>query len=420
MGTSPTTVPKVDIDRLRARLADLNRFGADPDTPGVNRVSFSEADMAARRMLISEMEMLGLAARMDPAGNVIGRWETGSGAAVLVGSHLDSVPRGGTLDGVLGVVAALECVETLIESGSEPSSPIEVIATSEEEGRFGGMLGSQAMVGAVDPAWFSNAVDDAGMPLTDAMRGAGLDPDAVASAARAPSDIAAFIELHIEQGPVLDRSGRSVGIVEGISGCFNWAVTLLGESNHAGTTPMELRRDSFRGLVDFAAQIPAIIDEIGSPQARLTVGKVDLAPNYPHTVPGRTDFVLIGRDLDLSAMEALARACRERIAIAAAGHGLTVEIHEASWLPPTLCDKAVIDVFKRQAAAMNIDAPLMPSGAGHDTQTFAGFTRAGMIFVPSSGGVSHAPEEHTDWDDVEIGCNLLLRTLLAIADEAAG
>lgn len=410
-----TATPTIDRDRLEERLAAVNRHGTLPGLAGINRMSFSEADMAARRMLMDEMSALGLTAKMDAVGNVIGRWEVGSGPAVLVGSHLDSVPHGGELDGVLGVVAALECVQTLMESGYVPDTPIEVIATSEEEGRFGGMLGAQAMTGSVDPGWFRSAMDDTGILLTDALKEAGFDPDAVSAAARDPADVAAFLELHIEQGPVLDRSGKSVGIVEGISGVFNWAVSLRGESNHAGTTPMHLRRDSFRGLADFTVQIPSIIESVGTPASRLTVGKVDLDPNFPHTVPGGTDFILIGRDMDLSVMEALANTCRDRLSAAAAAHNLEIDIHEASWLPPTPCNPDIIDAFKRQADEMHLDAMLMPSGAGHDTQTFAPFTKAGMIFVPSTGGISHAPEEHTNWDDVEIGCNLLLRTIVDIA-----
>ena len=407
--------PAINLERLEARLAQVNRFGADESGPGINRLSFSAADMQAREWLAAEIGKLGLAARIDAVGNVIGRWNTGSGAAVMVGSHVDSVPRGGRLDGVLGVIAALECVESAMESGITPMAPIEIVATSEEEGRFGGMLGAQAMAGQVDPDWFDSARDDSGRLMQDAMRAAGLDPAAYASARRDPDEIRAFLELHIEQGPVLDRAGKSVGIVEGISGVFNWSVTLIGEANHAGTTPMELRRDAFRGLADFTAAIPAIIDDVGTPATRLTVGKVDLHPNFPHTVPGRAEFVIIGRDMELAVMSALAEACRDRLDAAARDHGLELSVSEASWLEPTPCHADVIAAFQRQAAVMGVDAPVMPSGAGHDTQVMASLTRAGMIFVPSRQGVSHAPEEYTDRADIETGCNLLLRTLLDLA-----
>ncbi len=415
----PQPQPAIDPQRLAARLAAVNRFGALPGEPGVHRLSFSAADMAARRWLIDEMRKLGLAARMDAVGNVIGRWEPTPAAAarpaVLLGSHLDSVPRGGPLDGALGVIAALECVQALRDAGIRPAAPIEVVATSEEEGRFGGMLGAQAMAGLVDADWFDSAVDDSGQPLREALRGAGLDPGDYPSARRDPAQVAAFLELHIEQGPVLDRAGAPVGIVEGISGVFNWAVALRGEANHAGTTPMDLRRDAFRGLADFAAAIPQLIAATGTPASRLTVGQVELQPNFAHTVPGGCDFTLIGRDTDEAVMRALADACRARLRAAADDHGLQLSLHEASWLAPTPCSAQIVAAFTRQARKLGLRAVHMPSGAGHDTQMMARLTRAGMIFVPSAGGISHAPEEFTAPEHIEAGCTLLLHTLLELA-----
>jgi len=410
-----STSPAICLDRLKRRLEDVNRFGADGSGEGIHRLSFSDADMRARRWLIAEMERLGLAARMDAVGNVVGRWNSGDGPAVMLGSHLDSVPRGGRLDGALGVMAALECVETAMEQGIAPGAPIEVVATSEEEGRFGGMLGAQAIAGTVDPDWFAAAADDTGLSLVEAMRAAGLDPQAYPQARRDPSEIKAFLELHIEQGPVLERMGKRVGIVEGISGVFNWGVTLTGESNHAGTTPMDLRRDSFRGLADFAASIPAIIAEVGTRDTRLTIGKVELHPNYPHTVPGRCEFVVIGRDMDESVMSALAGTCRRELESVARAHGLELGVKQASWLPPTPCHPEIMAAFASQAEKLGLDAPILPSGAGHDTQMMATLTRAGLIFVPSKRGVSHAPEERTEWSDIEVGCNLLLHTMLDVA-----
>lgn len=408
--------PRINLERLQRRLESVNQFGAGVAGEGINRLSFSEADMQARNWLIAEMEALGLTARMDTVGNVVGRWGAADGAAVMLGSHLDSVPRGGRLDGSLGVMAALECVETVMEHGIPTAAPIEIVATSEEEGRFGGMLGAQAMAGGVDPDWFERAVDDTGMSLLDAMRSAGLEPHRYPEARRDPTELKAFLELHIEQGPVLDRMGRSVGIVEGISGVFNWSVTLVGEANHAGTTPMDLRRDSFRGLADFAASIPAIIDEAGTTATRLTIGKVNLHPNYPHTVPGCAEFAVIGRDMDEAVMSALAGVCRRRLESAARAHGLELSVEEASWLPPTPCHPEIMAAFRRQAGKLGLEALSLPSGAGHDTQMMAGLTRAGMIFVPSRRGVSHAPDEHTEWQDIEAGCNLLLHTMIDIAD----
>lgn len=412
--------PAVNIERLKRRLTALARIGADPSGRGVHRPSFSAADMEARRWLGREMAAIGLRTSMDAVGNVVGRWEVGEGPAVLLGSHLDSVPHGGAFDGALGVIAALECVESLRDCGLAPAAPIEVIGTSEEEGRFGGMLGAEAMAGSVSDAWFHAAEDDQGVKLVDAMRAAGLDPDAYDTARRDPSGIKAFLELHIEQGPVLDRAGRPVGIVEGISGVFNWVVVMTGSANHAGTTPMELRRDAFRGLADFAADVSDILARHGTTVSRLTVGKVELQPNFPHTVPGRAEFSIVGRDMDEDVMAALAAACRDSLAAAAERHGLGLEVQETSWLAPTRCHPDIVAAFARQAAALGLEVPVMPSGAGHDTQLMAQLTRSGMIFVASRGGISHAPEEHSEWSDIELGSNLLLHTVIDVAGLASG
>ncbi len=415
MASRPTDLPRIRLERVEERLAAVNRFGAEKGREGQFRLSFSPADMAARRWLMDEMTALGLAARMDAAGNVIGRWDCADGPAVMAGSHLDTVPAGGPLDGALGVVAALECIETLMESGIRPGAPLEVIATSEEEGRFGGMLGAQAVAGQVDRAWFDAARDDTGLRLDEAMRAAGLDPAVIETARRDPEDIKAFLELHIEQGPVLEKLGQPVAVVSGVSGVFNWTVELKGAANHAGTTPMNLRSDAFQGLARFAAGVDAIIEEHGTIDSRMTVGKVELEPNFPHTVPGLARFSLIGRDMDEGVMHKLADASRNSLETMAKEGNLALEIREESWLAPTACHSDIIATFQRAARAMGLDAPVIPSGAGHDTQVMAELTRAGMIFVPSIGGLSHAPAEHTDREDIEIGCNVLLRAMMEIA-----
>lgn len=407
--------PAIRLERLKARLAGVNQFGVVPGRKGLFRRALSPADMAARHWLVGEMEGLGLQTRLDPMGNVVGRWEVGSGPAVMVGSHLDTVPDGGRFDGILGAMAALECVETLMEDGPVPAAPIEVVATCDEEGRFGGMLGSQGMAGMIDRERIEAATDDEGETLVDAMRAAGLDPAAYAAARRDPSEIKAYLELHVEQGPMLDRAKKRVGIVEGISGLFDWTVTFTGETNHNGTTPMELRRDAFRGLADFTVAIPAILEEAGTPTSRLTVGRVEVHPNSIHTVPGHVEFFIAGRDLDEDVMHAMANACRVRLAMAAEAHGLEMALDEVSWLSPAPCHPDIVAAFRRQAERLGLDAPIMPSGAAHDAQVMAHLTRIGMVFVPSVGGVSHAPEEHTEWADIEVGCNLLLNTVLDVA-----
>ncbi len=404
---------RIDPERLQGDLANLGRIGGDGRR--INRPGFSTADMQARHWLLERFTERGLEAGIDTAGNVVGRWRTGDGPAVMIGSHLDSVPDGGLFDGALGVIAGLECVRTLQDRGIALSCPVEVIATSEEEGRFGGMLGAQALSGRIDPDWFHGARDADGVRLTEALRQQGFDPDRVFEARRDPGSLKAFLELHIEQGPVLEASGIPIGIVEGISGVFNWSVTLTGKANHSGTTPMELRHDAFSGLVTFAHSIPTLIHEAGSEYSRLTIGKVDLKPNFPHTIPGEVTFSLVGRDPEGTVMQTLAVACRASIAAAAGRHGLDWQCREHSWLEPAPCHPDIIAAIKAEAAALGLDALLMPSGAGHDTQFMAGLTRAGLMFVPSAGGISHSPEEWTDWKDIEQGCNLLLHTLIRLA-----
>lgn len=400
---------RIDLDRLRADIEAVNALGLVEGVPGINRVSFSDEDMAGRRWLIGRLEAAGLEARMDGIGNVFGRWQAGEGAAVLAGSHLDTVPMGGTFDGTLGVCAALEAVRSMRDAGLEPRRPVEIVCTADEEGRFGGMLGSQAICGEVGPGWIEAAVDDKGFPLAEAMRAQRLDP--AADVARDPGDIAVFLELHVEQGPVLERTGDEVGIVDAVSGVFNWTVTLTGEANHSGTTPMTMRRDAFRGLAEFGAALSAIVDGVGGDQTRLTVGKVALSPNFPHSIAGEAVFSVIGRDTEEAVMRALAEACRDEIGRAAGRHGLEVDIAEQSWLPPTRLDPDVVEPIVRLAQQSGLKARVMPSGAGHDAQTFARHVPAGLIFVPSVGGVSHAPEEWTDWPDIERGATLFARAI---------
>lgn len=404
---------RIDADRLRRDLDSLNRFGRVDGLPGINRVSFSDADMAGRRWLMDRIEAAGLAARMDPVGNVFGRWEAGAGPAVMAGSHTDTVPSGGAFDGALGVLAALEAVRAMREAGIEPRHPVEIVSTADEEGRFGGMLGSQAIMGEVDAAWIAGAVDDAGVPLAEAMAAQGLDPGA--PEARPPEEIGVFLELHVEQGPVLEQAGEAIGVATAVSGVFNWTVTFTGSANHSGTTPMALRRDAFRGLAEFASAIPAILGAAGGSEARLTVGKVALKPNFPHSIPGEAVFSVIGRDPDEAAMRALADRCREAIGRAAGAHGLEIAIAEQSWLPPTVLHTAVADALMTVAEGLGHRSRRMTSGAGHDAQTFARHLPAGLVFVPSRGGISHAPEEWTDWAQAVAGADVLARAMAAYA-----
>ncbi len=379
------------------------------------RQGFSEADMAARQWMRDRFEELGMAHELDGAGNVIGRYGPDSVPSVIVASHIDSVPAGGIFDGVLGVVAGLECVRTMKEAGYTPDYPIEIIGTSEEEGRFGGMLGAQAMTGHVTREWLDSAADEHGNLLKDAMIAAGLDPYDALHAYRRPESIRAFLELHVEQGPVLDMEKITIGIVEGISGVFKWNVRLKGKADHAGTAPMELRSDALMGMVDFAHEIRRIIEEEGTDKSRITIGHVELKPGFPHTVPGEADFTIVGRDLDDEVMQKLAEACERVLSAIARRHKLKFEYTEMSWLKPAYCDPDILSLIEQKTKELGYSYKLMPSGAGHDVQFFCGHTKAGMFFVPSVKGVSHAPDEWTHWSDIERGTQLLLECLTELS-----
>ncbi|MEX0759811.1 MAG: hydantoinase/carbamoylase family amidase, partial [Tistlia sp.] len=251
--------------------------------------------------------------------------------------------------------------------------------------------------------------------LVDALAANGLSVEGALAAARPKGSVAAFLELHVEQGPLLEARGLPLGIVEGISGVINWTVRLSGRANHSGTTPMALRADAFAGLAAFAAGIPALIERAGGPESRITVGRVELQPGYPHTIPGQAEFSLIVRDLEEAVLDRLAAACRDELAAAAAGQGLGLSILDQGRLAPTACDPCLIALLQDEAEALGRPALTMPSGAGHDAQTLLSLCPAGLIFVPSRGGVSHAPEEWTDWADVAAGTELLGRALRRLA-----
>ena len=405
----PGKTPTIDLGRLEADLLELGDIGRTADQGGVCRLAFSDADMEGRRWLMRRIEAAGGTARLDAAGNVCGRWFDRDGPAVVLGSHIDSVVSGGLFDGTLGVLAGLEIARALQEAEHPVSRPLELVAFADEEGRFGGMFGVQAYCGLVTHHWIEAARDPEGLALVDAMQRQGLDPRRSLEATRRPEDVHAFLELHIEQGPVLEAEGRRIGVVEGISGIFKWMVHLKGKANHAGTAPMHMRSDAFMGLAEFAHAIPRILEEEGSAGSRLTVGKVELLPGHPHTVPGEAVFSLVGRDIDPEVLRQLSDACRRVLSAIARKKRLYFDFEELSWLEPQRCHGDVIGAFDRAARELGQEPLLMPSGAGHDTQFMAQLTRAGMIFVPSVGGISHAPDELTHWSDVELGAQVLLR-----------
>lgn len=403
----------IDPNRLRRVLDGINGFGFNPETGGYNRAGYSDADMAARKWLLGEMRRAGLAARQDGIANLFGRFGREDGPCIMAGSHLDTVPEGGAFDGALGVAAALECILTIRDAGLSPKVAIEVVATAEEEGRFGGMLGSQAIAGLVTPEGISRAADANGVRLVEAMAAQALDAQDALSAKR--SDVLAFLELHVEQGPALESRSMPIGIVHSVAGVRNIAVRFEGEANHSGTTPMDLRADAFAGLVTVGAAIPKIIAAHGGENTRITIGKVDLHPNFIHTVPGEAEFVINIRDTDDALMDAIESAIRSEIELAARANRLAASIEEHSRIAPVELDRGLFALLHEEARDLGLEALALASGAGHDAQTMQALCPAALIFVPSRGGISHSPREWTEWADIEKGVNLMLAALLRLS-----
>lgn len=401
--------------RLRDLMTDVNKFGFNPKTGGHSRPGFSREDMAAREWLSAQMLDDGLQVWRDGAANVFGRFGPAAGPCVMVGSHLDTVPEGGAFDGALGVCVGLECVRAMRDAGVRPKIAIEVVATSDEEGRFGGMFGSQAMAGLINREWLDGAADVDGVFLADAMRKRGLEPESAPESARDSRLMRAFLELHVEQGPILEAEKIPVGIVESVSGVCSLLARFDGIANHSGTTPMEMRADAFAGVAQVAVAIPKVVTECGGKKSRVTIGKVELSPNFPRTIPGSAEFSVDIRDADESVMRALREKIQSVAALTARANNLTATVEEKSWLPPVALDRELVILLREQAESANLPFRMMSSGAGHDAQTMQTLCPSALIFVPSRGGISHAPEEHSDWDDIEKAANLLLSALARLS-----
>jgi beta-ureidopropionase / N-carbamoyl-L-amino-acid hydrolase len=408
---------QVDFPRLKSDIKSLAAIGRAADH-GIYRMAFTDADLAAREWLKSRMADAGLSVYQDGAANLFGRLDGDDGqATVMTGSHIDTVPGAGHLDGALGVLCGLEALRVIRERGLTLKRPLEMAAFSDEEGRFGGMFGSQALSGQLSPEWILNARDLAGHSLTQAMADQGLDAMDALSAARSPQSLHAFVELHIEQGPVLDACGAAIGIVEGICGLRRWEVRLTGIANHAGTTPMSMRQDAFQGLAEFSSEIDRVLEEHGGPASVATIGRVDLSPGAANVVPGEATFSLEFRDVNTGVLDDLGDAFRRTLSAIARRRDLMFNFEVLSDLTPVTCDAGILQRAETTARDFGYLTERLPSGAAHDSQQIARIARTGMIFVPSKAGRSHSAAEWTAWSDINAGANVLLNTLYQLAKE---
>lgn len=391
------------LDDLQA-LAQIGRNGAG----GADRVAWSDADEAGKRWLAARFAAAGLEVRRDAAANVWGRWAVGGGRSLVLGSHIDSVPNGGHYDGALGVLAGLEVIRMLRDSGYAPPRPIEVVALSDEEGsRFGsGFFGSLALTGQLDVAALAVRVDEHGTPVGEALRTRGIRLAEVNSAAAYLEQVGLYLELHIEQGPALEAAGAPIGIVTAIKGAARGILRLSGEANHAGTTPMEGRRDAGVGAARAIVALREIVRTTSS-TAVGTVGRVEFQPGGLNVVPGAATVWFEVRDEHTEIIERIVDEFRVRVAAIAGEEGLAWEIEDVSTIETVGLAPEIQQVAREACEALNIRYLPIASGAGHDAMILARYVPAGLIFVPCFGGKSHSPAEGVADADVVTGVRVL-------------
>ena len=408
----------VDGGRLWRRISELAEIGKHEEG-GVARLSFTPKERAAKDLVASYMQEAGLAVREDAAGNLFGRREgRDSGApAILVGSHVDSVRNGGDFDGPLGVLGGIEVLQTMDEEGVQTERPVEVAAFTDEEGaRFSlGMIGSRALTGALSQEDLRHE-DREGVSIAEAMREAGLNPAAVGEAARSSDSLAAYLELHIEQGKVLEGEDLPVGVVTGIAGPVWLRLFLSGEAGHAGTTPMGARRDALAAAAEVVGIIEVEAAAAGSTVG--TVGQIGARPGGINIIPGRVDLSLDLRDIDEAVRDRVEGRIRARAEEACGRRGIGLEFEELQRLPPAPCSEEIRATIAAACEREGIRPFSLPSGAGHDGMHVAGLCPMGMIFVRSRDGISHNPKEWSNREDCEAGCNVLYLTVLDLAKQA--
>lgn len=410
--THPTDL-RVNGARLMDRLTSLAEIGAI-DGGGCARLALTDADRDGRDLVTSWMRDLGLDVTVDAVGNVIGTWNTGTGPAVMTGSHIDTVRTGGKFDGNLGVLAGLEVIQTVQESGWVPPRPLAVAFFTNEEGaRFApDMMGSLAYVGGIGVEEVLGTVGIDGARVGDELLRIGY---AGPTPCPAPAPHA-FVELHIEQGPVLEMEHKAIGAVTGVQGISWQEVTIEGQSNHAGTTPMSMRHDPAFVASAIAVFLRELAARFGGNQV-CTVGKIDLHPNLVNVVPARAVLTLDVRNTDEDLLRRAETEIAARLESLAQEEGVTITSRPLARFEPVEFAGKIISLVESVAGSHGLSCMRLPSGAGHDAQMLARVCPTGMIFVPSHKGISHNPAEHTDTADLVAGCDVLLQVMLSLATE---
>jgi N-carbamoyl-L-amino-acid hydrolase len=406
--TWPQADLRVNGDRINAHLTALAEFGKNPQG-GVSRLAYSDADRAARTVVLDWMRAAKLEPTIDFAGNIIGR-RAGKDASLkplLFGSHIDSVPEGGNYDGNVGSTAAIEVAQTLAEHNVVTRHPIEVVVWQNEEG---GLYGSRAVSGQINPAELKT-VSNSGKTIEQGIAFIGGDVAKLDQVKRQKGAIAGYFELHIEQGGTLEADKIDIGIVEGIVGIKQWEVTVTGFANHAGTTPMNQRHDALLAAARFVEMVNRVV--LGTPGRQVgTVGRIQAYPGAPNVIPGKVVCTLELRDLDDAKIDSLFTRIRAEATKLGNENGTQfafADLHSNVAAPSDARMRAIIG---DAAKALGLSSRVMPSGAGHDAQAMAQLGPMGMIFIPSIGGISHSPKEFSKPADIVNGANVLLKAVL--------
>jgi len=401
---------RVNGQRIMDHILALAEFGKNQQG-GVSRIAYGDADKQGREYVLGLMREAKLEVRIDAAGNLIGR-RAGSGgslAPLLIGSHIDSVPEGGNYDGVVGSLGAIEVAQTLAESKVTLRHPLEVVIFQNEEG---GLIGSRAMDGELTEKEL-DLVSRSGKTIREGIKFIGGDPARLGEVRRKKGDIAAYLELHIEQGGNLDSEKINIGVVEGIVGINWWDVTIEGFANHAGTTAMNNRQDALLAAAKFIEAVNRIVTSVPGRQVG-TVGRINAFPGAPNVIPGKVVLSLELRDLDAAKIKMLYdRVYAEAQSIAAASR-TKFDFKEINVNIPAPTDPRIRSLISETARDLGLSTKSMPSGAGHDAQDMARLGPVGMIFIPSVGGISHSPREFSHPADIGNGANVLLHTLLKL------
>jgi allantoate deiminase len=382
-------------ERIERHIDTLSEFTATPGK-GTTRLTYSKEDLLARQYIKETMKEYGLQVREDGFGNIFGKLEGSikDAPSVLIGSHFDSVPNGGSYDGPAGVVAALEVANLFNKNQVTPKYPLEVIALVEEEGsRFGGgLLGSRGIVGLLSEEEFLNLRDKDGISTVEAMTQIGLDPSL--PKVRDSKTLKAFLELHIEQGPILEEQNIPIGVVEAIVGLTQLEVTVTGQAGHAGTTPMDRRADALVTAARIIGQLPELAVGKGEGTV-ITTGRLQVFPNGANVIPDRTVFSV---DIRSGKEENVLQVIKEvkQLVESYNGNGIQTSIEQQLYIQPKKMNQDIITLLKDKSSHFNIPSCSINSGAGHDAMVFSDFTDVGMLFIPSKDGLSHCPEEWSD------------------------